>query len=68
MGKLSRKGPMKVMKVDFTLDIYNRLREYQKTMPYFQSLTSIVNHAVWLYLEQEKNLDAFTREKYESRT
>ena len=52
MGKLSRKGPMKVMKVDFTLDIYNRLREYQKTMPYFVSLTSIINHAVWLYLEQ----------------
>jgi hypothetical protein len=39
------------LKVQFTGELFDRLKEYQKSKPYFVSMPTLIAHAVWLYLE-----------------
>jgi hypothetical protein len=44
------------LRVQFTGELFDRLKEYQKSRPYFVSMPTLIAHAVWLYLElNDKN-------------
>jgi hypothetical protein len=40
--------------IQFTDEIHDRLKKYQKSRPYFMSLNSIACHAIWLFLEMHE--------------